>query len=64
MKRVLAKCLKTYPDEYDMQKYCDGDITEPCDVKVNHKGRKYYVVEDRYNPEYFEIILPKIYKNL
>ena len=24
MKQVLAKCLKTYPDESDMQRYCDG----------------------------------------
>jgi len=63
MEKVLAKCLKTYPDEDDMMNYCDGKINDPCDVKIYHKGRKYFVVEKHYNKDYYEIIEPKVYKN-
>ena len=41
-KKVKAICLKTYPDENDMQDCCDGNI-EPCDVRIYHKGREYLV---------------------
>ena len=64
MKKVLAKCLKTYPDEDDMQEYFDGKINEPCDIRIYHKGRKYYVVEETYNTDYYEILQPKIYGGL
>ena len=59
---VLAKCLKTYPDEDDMQKYCDGEIS-PCEVKIYHKGRKYFVVEKYCDKDYYEIVEPKVYEN-
>lgn len=53
--KVLAICLRTYPDETDMEKYCNGEITEVGDVKVYHKGRKYWVVPQFCNEEYFKI---------
>jgi len=56
MRKVLAKCLKTYPNEDDMQDYCDGKIKEPCDVRVFHKGRRYFVIKGNYDPDYFELI--------
>ena len=52
--KVEAICLKTYPDEDDMQAYCDGDI-EPCEVRIYHKGKKYLVLPDGYDEEYFKI---------
>jgi len=55
MKKVKAKCLKTYPDEDDMDRYVQGEI-EPCEVKIFHRGRIYFVCPEYYNPEYFEII--------
>ena len=54
--KVLAVCLKTYVDESDMQAYCDGDIKEPCDVKIYYKGKKYWVVAQYVNEEYYKII--------
>ena len=63
MKEVLAKCLKTYPYESDMQKYCYGEIDEPCKVKIYHKGRKYFVVEGYYDKDYFEVVEPRVYSN-
>ena len=56
--QVLAICLKTYPDEDDMQKYCDGELKEPSDVKIYHKGRKYLVVEKGLDKDYYKIISP------
>lgn len=55
MSKVLAICLKTYPDEDDMQRYCDGEIA-PHEVKMNFKGTRHLVNPDHYDPEYFEII--------
>ena len=63
VKKVLAKCLKTYPDEDDMRDYCNGEIDDPCDVKIFHKGRKYFVVEGYCNEDYFQIIKPKVYES-
>lgn len=63
MKKVLAKCLKTYPDEDDMQEYCDGKINNPYDVKIYHKGRKYFVVEEHCDKDYYKIIEPKVYES-
>ncbi len=54
MKKVLAICLKTYPDESDMQDYCDGNI-EPCNVKIYYKGKK-YKVGIGFNSEYFKLV--------
>lgn len=53
--KVLAICLKTYPDEDDMQRYCDGEI-KPYEVKIYHKGRKYLVVKDFFDEEYYKLI--------
>lgn len=64
MKKVLAKCLKTYPDEDDMRNYCNGKINDPCDVKIFRKGRKYFVDEKHYNKNYFEVIEPKVSNSL
>lgn len=58
MKRILAKCLKTYADEDDMQRYCDGEI-EPCDVKIYYKGKKYKVDPRHYDKNYYELISDK-----
>ena len=54
--KVLAICLKTYPDEDDMQMYCDGSIKNPEDVKIYHKGRKYWVVAEYADENYYKII--------
>ena len=54
--KVLAVCLKTYVDEDDMQAYFDGNIKKPCEVKVYHKGRKYWVVAQYADEEYYKII--------
>ena len=54
--QVLAICKKTYPDEDDMQKYCDGKIIEPSDVKIYHKGRKYLVMTEFYNEKYYTLV--------
>lgn len=59
MEQVLAKCLKTHPDEYGMVEYVEGD-KESCDVKIYHKGRKYYVNEKYHDPEFFEVIKPAV----
>lgn len=61
MKLVLAKCLKTYPEEDHMVEYCDGH-REPCDVKINYKGREYFVSEKGHDERYFEVIDPRVYK--
>ena len=63
MKKVLAKCLITYPNESDMLAYSVGEIEEPSDVKVYHKGRKYFVMEKNHDPKYYEVIVPKVYKD-
>jgi len=52
----LAICLKTYPDEDDMQKYCDGSLDKPEQVKVYQKGRKYFINPEYYDKEYYKII--------
>jgi hypothetical protein len=54
--KVQAICLKTYVDEDDMQAYCDGDIKCPSDVKIYHKGRKYWVVEQYVDENFYKII--------
>ena len=54
--KVEAICLKTYVDEDDMQAYCDGDIKCPSDVKIYHKGRKYLVVEEYVDENFYKII--------
>jgi len=54
--KVLAICLKTYPDEDDMQRYCEGKLKKPSDVKVYHKGRKYLVMPGYVDEEYYKII--------
>ena len=63
MKEVLAKCLKTYPDESDMQGYCDGEIDEAYKVKIYHKGRNYFIVEGYYDKDYFKVLEPRVYKS-
>lgn len=55
-KMKLAICLKTYPDEDDMQMFCDGDIDEPSDVRVYLKGEKYKVNPEMYNENYYKLI--------
>jgi len=55
MKKVLAVCKKTYPDENDMIDCYDGKI-KPCDVKIYHKGRKYLVYPDHCDKEYYTVI--------
>jgi len=57
-KDTLAICLKTYPDEDDMEKYCNDEI-EPCDVKIYFKGEKYYVNSKYYNKEYYKLVNDK-----
>ena len=52
--KVLATCLKTYPDEDDMVKYTEGKI-EPHQVKIYHKGRKYLVAK-YFDESYFKLI--------
>lgn len=54
--KVQAICLKTYVDEDDMQGYCDGDIKKPCEVRIYHKGRKYWVVPQYVDEEYYKMI--------
>lgn len=54
MKKVLAECLKTYPDENDMLSFVCEEI-EPCEVKIYHKGRLYKVDPDA-DKEYYKII--------
>ncbi len=54
--RAWAICKKTYPDEDDMQAFCDGDIEEASDVRVYHKGRKYLVDPVHADPEYYAVI--------
>ena len=56
MKKVYAIYLKTYPDEDDMQRYCDGSLKKPEDVKVYHKGRKYKVMAEYYDEEYYKLV--------
>lgn len=53
MEKLLAICLKTYPDESDMQDFCDGKI-EACDVKIYYKGRKYKVAKG-FDKEYYKL---------
>jgi len=53
-KKVLAICLKTYPDEEDMQRFCDGKI-EAYKVKIYHKGEKYSVSKG-FDSEYYKLI--------
>jgi hypothetical protein len=53
--KVLAVCLKTYVDEDDMVEYCEGKITKPCQVKIYHKSKKYWVVAQYVNQEYYKI---------
>lgn len=53
--KLLATCLKTYPDEDDMVKYCDGEI-EPHKVKIYHKGRKYWVTK-YFDEKYYKLIV-------
>jgi hypothetical protein len=50
-----AVCLKTYPDETDMQDYCDGKIWNPCDVRIYLKGET-YLVQANANTQYFKIL--------
>jgi hypothetical protein len=52
--KLLAICLKTYPNEDDMVAYCDGEI-EACDIKIYHKGRKYFVTK-KYDKNYFKLL--------
>ena len=52
---VLAICLKTYPDEDDMRKYCDGELEKPGDVRIYHKGKKYWVTK-LFDEEYYKLI--------
>ena len=58
--KLLAICLKTYPDEDYMQDWYDGNI-KPCEVKIYYKGKKYWVTKF-YNPEYYKLIDTKIIK--
>ena len=47
----------------DMQDYCDGKIDAPCDIRIYHKGRKYFVVEGHYDKDYFDVLEPKVYES-
>jgi len=52
---VMAICKTTFPDEDDMERYCNGHI-KPCDVKIYHKGRKYLVHPMYFDNTYFQLI--------
>jgi len=54
-KLYKAVCLKTFPDENDMQDYCDGDIWNSCDVRIYTKGET-YMVQSNANTQYFKIL--------
>ena len=56
MEKPNAICLKTYPDEDDMVRYADGQIKNPEDVKIYHKGRKYKVNVNGYDEKYYKLI--------
>lgn len=60
-KKVLAKCLKTYPDEDDMIDFSKGE-KEVNEVKIYFKGRKYFVTPQLVDLHYYEIIKPIIYE--
>lgn len=61
MSKVLAKRLRTYPNEEDMLAYAEGNL-EPCDVRINYKGGEAWVNEEYYSKEYYKVIEPKVYK--
>ena len=52
MEKPNAICLKTYPDEDDMVRYANGQIKNPEDVKIYHKGRKYKENVKEYDEKY------------
>lgn len=58
---VLAKCLRTYPDEEDMIDFVNGNI-EAHEVSINYKDAYYFVVEDGYKKEAYEVVQPKVFK--
>ena len=53
--RFKAICLKTYVDEDDMESFCCGDISKPCEVRVYLKDSFDYVTKLA-DPEYWKII--------
>lgn len=55
-KKVLAICIKSYPDEDDMLRFANGVIKEPGDVRQFIKGKKYYVVPHCFSEKYFKLI--------
>jgi hypothetical protein len=55
-KKVLAICLKTYPDENDLQKFRDGEITDISEIRFYEKGNLYFVYEKTYNKEFYKLI--------
>ena len=52
--KLLAICLKTYPNEDDMRDYCDGKI-EAFEVKIYHKGKKYWVTK-YFDENYYKLL--------
>jgi hypothetical protein len=52
--RVYATCIRTYVDEQDMMDFVNGE-KKPHEVKVYHKGRKYLVVKDYVDLNYYKL---------
>ena len=50
--KIMAVCLKTYPDDDDMEAYVRGEI-EPCEVRIYYMGKTYPVVDGYYDNEYW-----------
>lgn len=55
--KILAICIKSYPDEDDMRSYCDEEITLD-EVKIYYKGRKYWVSKG-YDEKYYKLFEKK-----
>lgn len=54
--KVLAICLKTYPDEDDMIEYSEGNIKCLGKVKIYYKGKKYKVVPEFVDEKFYKIL--------
>ena len=52
--KVLAICLKTYPDEDDMVDNTEGKL-EPHEVKIYYKGKKYWVTK-YFDEKYYKLL--------
>ena len=51
---LLAICLKTYPDEDDMEKFVEGHI-EAFEVKIYYKGEQYLVTK-YFDEKYYKLL--------